>query len=390
MTQERNPAGLRGIEFVEFCGPDPEFMARTFKAFGFSKLMRHKSQNVDYYAQNHIRLLLNREPGGFAAAFGESHGPSICSMGWRVDERRQAHALGGRASGRALMRADNLGLDVPAIYGIGDSLIYFVDTFGKRGSAICRRVRGSTRSRTSSPDRGFRRHRPPHQQRRTRARWRQWADFYKNVFGFTEVRYFDIRGRRNRAHVLRSAITGRRLLHPDQRGHRSKESRSRSTCASTTARDPAPGLLCDGPAGLAGQARRHRHRDPRHRRRLLRRRLRPRAQRDRGPRPHSSTTTCSSTATTRATCCRSSPRTSSVRSSSSSSSARTTAASAKATSRPSSTPSSATRGGAAFFEPPSFHFSAIGFLRPFSPATASRNRSPKNETMKQGDRDWLQ
>ena len=22
----------------------------------------------------------------------------------------------------------------------------------------------------------------------------QWADFYKNVFGFTEVRYFDIKG----------------------------------------------------------------------------------------------------------------------------------------------------------------------------------------------------
>jgi 4-hydroxyphenylpyruvate dioxygenase len=48
-------------------------------------------------------LLLNREPGSFAARFGELHGPSICSMGWRV--RDAADAL-GTALARGATRPD--------------------------------------------------------------------------------------------------------------------------------------------------------------------------------------------------------------------------------------------------------------------------------------------
>ncbi len=193
MTQERNPAGLRGIEFVEFCGPDPEFMARTFKAFGFSKLMRHKSQNIDYYAQNHIRLLLNRQQGSFAAAFGERHGPSICSMGWRVDDAQQALRWAVEQEARAYEGPPtSRSLDVPAIYGIGDSLIYFIDTFGKRGSPY-------TAEYVDHPhpdiveDKGFLA--IDHLTNNVfKGTMQEWADFYKNVFGFTEIRYFDIKG----------------------------------------------------------------------------------------------------------------------------------------------------------------------------------------------------
>lgn len=209
MMTERNPAGLRGIEFVEFCGPDPNFMAQTFKKFGFSKLMRHNSMAIDYFEQNHIRFLLNRQPGTFAEAFGERHGPSICSMGWRVDDAAKAMewALdqGARQyEGEGSTRA----LDVPAIYGIGDSLIYFIDTFGRRGSPY-----SSEYSKLQEPeiveDKGFLM--IDHLTNNVfKGTMEEWADFYKNIFGFQEVRYFDIKGEETglKSYALQSPAGG--------------------------------------------------------------------------------------------------------------------------------------------------------------------------------------
>ena len=209
MTTERNPAGLRGIEFVEFCGPDPDFMARTFRTFGFSKLMRHSTQAIDYFEQNHIRFLLNRQPETFAAAFGERHGPSICSMGWRVDDAAKAMewALdqGARQyEGETSTRC----LDVPAIYGIGDSLIYFIDTFGRRGSPYA-----SEFTELEEPDvvadKGFLM--IDHLTNNVfKGTMEEWADFYKNVFGFTEVRFFDIKGEETglKSYALQSPAGG--------------------------------------------------------------------------------------------------------------------------------------------------------------------------------------
>ncbi len=193
MTTERNPAGLRDIEFVEFCGPDPGFMDRTFKAFGFSKLMRHTTKAIDFYEQNHIRFLLNRQPESFAAGFGERHGPSICSMGWRVDDASAAMEWALDHGARQYEPdADTRCLDVPAIYGVGDSLIYFIETFGRRGSPY-----DSEYAALEDPeiveDKGFLM--IDHLTNNVfKGTMEEWADFYKDVFGFTEVRYFDIKG----------------------------------------------------------------------------------------------------------------------------------------------------------------------------------------------------
>ena len=46
----------------------------------------------------------------------------------------------------------------------------------------------------------------------------RWSDFYKHVFGFTEVRSFDIEGKKTRALLVRPPFALRDVLHPDQRG----------------------------------------------------------------------------------------------------------------------------------------------------------------------------
>ena len=202
-----NPVGLRGIDFVEFVSPDPESLDRLFKAFGFSKTMRHSSKNIDLYVQNEIVFLVNREQRSFAASFEKLHGPSICSMGWRVDDAKRGVEMAVQRGARRRPEGDlayENGQPVPAIFGIGDSLIYLVEKYTdpnkwqKLGFVALEQPE-------LAPDKGFTvvDHLTNNVEKGTMKRW---ADFYKNVFGFTEVRYFDIRGEKTglTSYALRS------------------------------------------------------------------------------------------------------------------------------------------------------------------------------------------
>jgi 4-hydroxyphenylpyruvate dioxygenase len=190
-----NPLGLDGIEFVEFASPDPEALHRLFLAFGFSRTMRHHDKAIDLYEQGDIHFLLNREPKSFAASFASQHGPSICSMGWRVLDASSAVEVGKARGANVSVNGDFSGPEgrpLPAIWGIGESLIYLCDGVG--GPA---RYKAMGFVPLERPDRvapkGFLLidHLTNNVPKGTMKRW---ADFYKQVFGFTEVRYFDIRG----------------------------------------------------------------------------------------------------------------------------------------------------------------------------------------------------
>lgn len=198
-----NPLNLRGIEFTEFASPDTDFMHEVFSAFGFSRLKRHAERNISYYNQNGIHFLLNHEREGFSASFAKSHGPAICSMGWRVDNAEESQAEAVKRGARAVADADK-DLPYPAIYGIGDSLIYLIDTFGDTGS-IYERDFVSLDNPTIVPDLGFIEidHLTNNVYKGT---MQKWADFYKEVFGFEEVRYFDIKGQKTAllSYALRS------------------------------------------------------------------------------------------------------------------------------------------------------------------------------------------
>ncbi|QSX39438.1 4-hydroxyphenylpyruvate dioxygenase [Shewanella cyperi] len=190
MASETNPLGLLGIEFTEFATPDNDFMHQVFLDFGFSMLKKHKVKDIYYYKQNDINFLMNRGREGFSAGFAKSHGPAITSMGWRVEDADFAFKTAVERGAKAA--PDEVkDLPYPAIYGIGDSLIYFIDRFGEDN------IYASDFDDLAEPvlvqEKGFMEvdHLTNNVYKGT---MEQWSNFYKNVFGFTEVRYFDIKG----------------------------------------------------------------------------------------------------------------------------------------------------------------------------------------------------
>jgi 4-hydroxyphenylpyruvate dioxygenase len=200
-----NPLNLRGIEFTEFCGPSVHALEQLFLAFGFSKLRRHSTHDISYFRQNDIHFLLNAEQAGFNAEFSRAHGPSICSMGWRVDDAQFALQEAVRRGARAA-EPGTTGLPYPAIYGIGGSLVYFIELFGNRGS-IYEHDFVPLDPPDLRTDKGFLT--VDHLTNNVPAgEMQRWADFYKRVFGFTEVRYFDIRG-------VKTGLTSYALRSPD-------------------------------------------------------------------------------------------------------------------------------------------------------------------------------
>lgn len=185
-----NYCGLRGIAFLEWTSTDDVMaLAPNFEAFGFSKPKKHKSLDLDLWKQNNIVFLHNQD-GGFAEQFRAAHGPSICGMGLVVDDAKQAYETAVERGARAFKGEEGAAaFDLPAVYGIGDSLIYFIDE--NQGFFESEFV--DHPEPLSIPAKGFQAidHLTNNVHKGT---MEEWSNFYKEIFGFEEVRHFDIRG----------------------------------------------------------------------------------------------------------------------------------------------------------------------------------------------------
>ncbi|HMF27405.1 MAG TPA: hypothetical protein VKE42_01450, partial [Candidatus Cybelea sp.] len=130
-----NPMGTDGFEFVEYAHPEPEKLHALFTLMGFAPVARHRGKKITVYRQGDINYLVNEEPNTHGTEFVAAHGPCAPSMAFRVVDAKQAFtralALGAEA---ADITAAQKTLDVPAIKGIGGSLLYFVDRYGAKGS----------------------------------------------------------------------------------------------------------------------------------------------------------------------------------------------------------------------------------------------------------------
>ena len=135
-TNWDNPMGTDGFEFIEYAAPDPAAMGEVFRRMGFKAIARHRHKNVLLYRQGGINFIVNGEPDSFAQRFARLHGPSVCAIAFRVRDAKAAYerAISLGAWGYA-NQASPGELNIPAIKGIGDSIIYFIDRWrGKNGA----------------------------------------------------------------------------------------------------------------------------------------------------------------------------------------------------------------------------------------------------------------
>jgi 4-hydroxyphenylpyruvate dioxygenase len=196
-----NPLGTDGFEFVEFTSREPQVLGRLFENMGFSAVARHRSKNVLRYQQGDVNFILNMEPRGQPAQFRGLHGPSINAMAFRVrDAAKALHLAVHRGARQVQGTIGPSELNIPAIEGIGGSLLYLVDRYGAQGIydidfvPIAGVAMAGTSEREATHNAGLRYidHLTHNVQR---GNMKKWADFYERVFNFREIRYFDIEGK---------------------------------------------------------------------------------------------------------------------------------------------------------------------------------------------------
>ncbi len=203
-----NPMGTDGFEFIEYAAPDPAAMGRLFEQMGFKAIAKHRHKNVLLYRQGRINFILNAEPDSFAQRFARLHGPSICAIAFRVQDAAAAYKRAlDRGAWGVDVRSGPMELNIPAIKGIGDSLIYLVDRWrGKGGRAggigdisiydVDFEPLNQDTAEADAQWVGAGLDTVDHLTHNVhRGRMKEWSEFYERLFDFREIRYFDIEGK---------------------------------------------------------------------------------------------------------------------------------------------------------------------------------------------------
>jgi 4-hydroxyphenylpyruvate dioxygenase len=190
-----NPMGTGGFEFVEYTAPDPAALAAVFERMGFTAVARHRSKRVTLYRQGDVNFIVNAEPASFAQSFARLHGPSICAIAFRVADAASAYRRAIELGAKPVeSRIGPMELNIPAIEGIGGSLIYLVDRYGPRGTIYD--VDFVPLSSVDQNPQGVGLTAIDHLTHNVhKGRMDVWAGFYQRLFNFRQIRYFDIEGK---------------------------------------------------------------------------------------------------------------------------------------------------------------------------------------------------
>jgi len=213
MRDAINPMGTDGFEFVEYAAPDPAALGAMFESLGFTPLARHRHKRVTLYRQGDINFIINAEPDSFAQRFARLHGPSICAIALRVQDAAFAYQRAIELGAWGFdSRSGPMELNIPAIKGVGDSLIYFVDRWRGKGAeqhgyrpgrigdigiydVDFEPINDAVTEGDARPA-GAGLVQIDHLTHNVhRGRMKEWAEFYERLLNFREVRYFDIEGR---------------------------------------------------------------------------------------------------------------------------------------------------------------------------------------------------
>ena len=193
MNDMHNPVGTDGFEFVEYTAPDTRELEALFLRMGFTAVARHRSKDVVLYRQGNINFIINHEPSSFAQSFAAAHGPSCCAFAIRVKDSAAAYERVIKLGAEPFQgKIGPMELNIPAIRGIGGSLLYLVDRYQNGSIYDVDFVPIEGVAKTD----GIGLLEIDHLTHNVNAgQMDTWARFYERLFNFKEIRYFDIHGK---------------------------------------------------------------------------------------------------------------------------------------------------------------------------------------------------
>ncbi len=189
-----NPHGINGFEFVEFAAPDAAGLHQLFKTMGFTAVARHKRKAITLYRQGECNFLVNEEPDSFAADFAAAHGPSACGFAIRVRDGEQVlQAVLANGAEATTHKPQTSAIAAPTIKGIGDCMLYLITDKG--GYSDLYDAEFDFFAGVDLKPTGFGLTFIDHLTHNVyQGKMEQWATYYERLFGFREIRYFDIKG----------------------------------------------------------------------------------------------------------------------------------------------------------------------------------------------------
>jgi len=195
MQNAENPMGTDGFEFIEYTAPDTRALEALFRQMGFTAIAKHRSKDVVLYRQGSVNFIINHEPDSFAQSFAAVHGPSCCAFAIRVEDAALAYHRAIELGAEPFeSKVGPMELNIPAIRGIGRSVLYLVDRYQDRSiyDVDFIPIEG-----TDLNPQGAGLLEIDHLTHNVHnGRMDEWAHFYEKLFGFREIRYFDISGQK--------------------------------------------------------------------------------------------------------------------------------------------------------------------------------------------------
>ena len=181
-----NPLGLDGIEFIEYATSKPQALGQVLEMMGFRPVARHRSREVLLYRQGAINIIVNAHGLALGSAAAQDDKPVIAAVALRVRDAAAAYRRAlERGAWAVPSRVEVMELNIPAIHGVGKSRIYFVDRYDKFSIYDVDFVPIPTVDQHPPAVAGL--HFFGVVQYIGNDRTQDWAEFYRELFGFTNL-----------------------------------------------------------------------------------------------------------------------------------------------------------------------------------------------------------
>jgi 4-hydroxyphenylpyruvate dioxygenase len=123
-------SNVSDVAFVEFAidHAHATALAKLLHELGFRLTGRHRSKAVERWSQGSINLLINNSQEGFAHSHYVTHGSGVCAIALQVDDVAAMMSRADALQAQTFRQPVGPGeMTIPAIRGVGGSLLYFLE-----------------------------------------------------------------------------------------------------------------------------------------------------------------------------------------------------------------------------------------------------------------------